>query len=98
MRGITERKIAGPRTNNAVASGDEKVPGQRVSEEERERELRPEDRGYLREEVKKRANAEEELWERRENCKTTRRATAHAEGIIPRCGLKSRAIWPHANV
>lgn len=96
------RDCGSARSNNAVASGDEKVP--RASERERNRkpERERERDAEIEEESsgpriagageRRRANAEEELWERRENCKTTRRATAHAEGIIPRCGLKPRNL------
>lgn len=79
---ILLEKIVNLFSNNAIASRDEKV-GRRA--------CRPGSGKGKRE-------CKEELWERRENCKTTYRATAHAERIIPRCGLKPRAIWPHAIV
>lgn len=84
---LLEKKIANPFSNNAAASGDEKV---RV----RARRRAPRRPGS----GKGKRERKEELWERRENCKTTYRATAHAERIIPWCGSKPRAIWPHANV
>lgn len=70
-------KVADPFSNNAVAP--------RGTRKYSEEESAGQDQG------KGKREREEELWERRENCKTTYRATAHAERITPRCGLKPPA-------